>query len=489
MKRACIYSILFALLLTACDADPVLETSDRVDGQGQDSISTTEQTLETALTDTLTRANYEGYSFRIFGEDQVFSGDYFDTEEITGDVIGDNVYQRNRTVEELYNTTLAFETVEWFGGAERIRSLILAGDDAFDLYTCTHLYIGSLVIGNYFIDWQTVDGIDLSLPCYVQDANETYSIGDKTPLLFGDFMETNSMRCWSFLFNQQLADAYALENPYTVVDEGRWTIDYLLTVTSSLYTDLNGDGIRGKEDEYGFITDTWATLDGFSRGLGIRAIAKDENNLPKLNFYNEDVVTGFEKLYSLYWESPGTYASTENMTHVETMFAAGQAVFASTRLDFVMKDAMRDMTDDYGVLPYPKLSEEMEYATYLSGTFSAQMIAITQPTENHSRTGNITHALNVYSHEYVIPAIYEITLKTKTSRDSDSARMLDLIFASRKYSFDSMDEGNFPFSPVNTLRSLIGSKKKDIASYYATNEAKAQTWIDDIIATYNNANS
>jgi len=446
--------------------------------------------VETSVIDTLAKADYKGHEFRFFGEKQATFGDYFDAEEETGDVINDNVYRRNRTVEELYNIKISHDTVDWGKGKGdgRIRELIMAGDNSYDLFTSTHLYLGSLLVEGFFVDWRDVPGIDFDAPCYVQDANETYSIGDARPLLFGDFMETNSMRCWSFLFNKRLVNEYKIEDPYTVVDEGRWTMDYLIKSTRDIAVDVDGNAEMNELDLYGFATDRLATVDGFSRALGLTAIIKDKNNLPVLDYWKESTVTAYEKLYTLYYENPGTYATPGNLTHVEEVFAQGRAVFSSTRLDFVMKEAMRDMEDDYGVLPYPKLDESGEYATYLSGTFSAQMIGVTQPEADWERTGTIVHALNVLSHEYVIPAIYDVTLKTKTTRDEDSARMMDMIFENRRFSFDSVDEQGFMLSPVRSVRALIGSQQsKDIASHYAANETQAKDWIQKMIDAYNDA--
>jgi len=147
------------------------------------------------------------------------------------------------------------------------------------------------------------------------------------------------------------------------------------------------------------------------------------------------------------------------------------------------------MKDDYGVLPYPKRTEgQKNYATYLSGTFSAQMIGVSQDPNSWARTGTITQALNVLGHEYVIPAIYDVTLKIKTSRDEDSIRMMDLILDNRAYSFDSCDESNFPLSPNLTIRKLIGgSKSADIASYYESVKVQAEEWIQNMIEVYKDA--
>ena len=91
------------------------------------------------------------------------------------------------------------------------------------------------------------------------------------------------------------------------------------------------------------------------------------------------------------------------------------------------------MEDTYGVVPYPKLDASIEgYPTYLSGTVSTQMVGVSQPEDAFDMIGTITQALNAYSYDFVTPAIYEITLKTKNTHDEDSIRMLDIILANRQ---------------------------------------------------------
>lgn len=469
-------------LLASCGSEGSPSTT-----VGNDSASNTAPESTSAL-DALPSADYGGVDFTIFGERQTTLSDYFDVEEQTGEAIDDAVWKRNRTVEDKYKINLVFHLQDWGKdlSTETIRTLTLAGDDTYDLFTATHLYLGSVIAENYFVDWKKIPNVNLDADWYVKNANETFSIGDNMPLLFGDFMESNILRCWHFVFNKRLADECGLEDLYKVVDEGRWTVDYLRTATKDLMRDLNGDTTPDENDFYGFATDKLACLDAFSRSLGLNAITKDKDNLPVLSYYNEKVVSAFEKVYDLYWNSVGTFVSTQSLAHINTLFAENRAVIAAFRIDQLMNAEIRNMTDDYGVLPYPK-SEEGEggYGTYLSGTFSAQMISINKPESEYAKIGMITEALNAYSQEYVTPAIYEVTLKTKTSRDERSIEMLDLILDSRQYSFDSCDESNFPLSPIKTLRTLIGgSKSKDIASYYASNENAAEEWVQTMIDAY-----
>ncbi len=475
-------ALIVALLSVSCGS------SETPSDTGSSAASAAEA-QSTALIDTLAEADFGGKDFTIWGEKQTTRSDYFEAEDANGDVIIDAVFERNRVVEERYNLKLKFTLADWGSkNVQTLQTLILSGDNSVDLYTATHLYQGPMLVSNYYVDWNTVPTVDLSLPCYVADANRTYSIGGKTPLLFGEFMESNVLRCWNFVFNRRLVDENKLEDPYKAVDEGRWTIDYLMNATKNISRDLDGDTKFTETDFYGFATDKLATLDAFSRSVGIRAIKKDADNLPVLDFYNDNVVEAFEKIYALYYDCPGTYVIKDSLAHIDGIFAEGNAVFASSRIDLLMNEKMRDFKDDYGVLPYPKLKESQDYATYLSGTFSAQMIAVCQPEANREKIGIVAQALNVLGHANVVPAIYETTLKTKTTRDEDSVRMLDLILANRIYSFDSCDEANFALSPIKTLRGLIGSSRsKDIASYYASSKEQAEAWIQSMIDAYRDA--
>ena len=440
------------------------------------------------MLDSLADVNYNGYEFNIFGALQWVGSDYFYRDEETGDVIEDAVFKRNRTVEERYNVDLKFSLIDDYNDSVKtLRTYIESGDDTYDLLTSPHLFLGPLIVSRYFADWKEVPSVDLTLDCYIDAANSVYSIGDSMPLLFGDFMETNTLRCWNFVFNKRLAEENSLGDIYSAVDEGKWTIDYFNNLIKDISKDLDGNTVMDENDFYGFSTDRLATLDAFSRPCGIFAVTKNSDNLPELSFMNDNTVKAFEAVYNLYYNCPGTFSTKENVWHIENMFAESKSVFAAIRMDFMMNEKVRAMKDDYGVLPYPKLTEEQEYTTYLSGTYSAQMIPVTQPSGDYERTGIITQALNAYGHEYVIPEIFETTLKNKLTRDEDSVRMLKLITESRAYSFDSCDESNFPLSPASTFRNLIGSKKSDIASYYAKNVDKAQAWITSMVTAWENS--
>lgn len=486
MKKRIYALLLTAILLlgSASCADSGTENPEKTDESSSDPASEV-TTLSTI--DRLPDADFGGYEFSIFGEDQ---RDYYFVEEQTGEVINDAVYERNQLVSERYNISLSFNLVAWTTGNKLIEQNVLAGDNSYDLLTNTHLYLGSCMLNGYFRDWSEVPNVDLTQDYYVKEANETYSIGDKTVLLFGDFMESTYMNCWTFLFNKELAEQYNITGLYETVDSGKWTLDYLTGIVKDTARDLDGNTIYDQNDFYGLTLDRYGSVDSFVRALGLSAISKDENNYPVLDFYNEQTVDAYNKLYSLFHGADGVYSKSEAFTTVDNFFVQNKCIFTSFLLEKLIDPTMRAMEADYGVLPYPKGSEEQEkYMTYLDGTFSSQMIAITAPDEDLERTGLIVEALNAYSHEYVVPAVYETSLKLKVTRDEDSSRMLDIILDGRSYSFDSFDENGFLLSPKQVLRYGIQQDRESLSSYYDSVKTSCEEWIENIINTYESANN
>ncbi len=478
MKRLMLLALIAAMLLTtACGSGTTSETDAATDTAPVETAP-----VETSVKDTLVKEDYGGATFRILGEKM---RDYYTFEELTGDVVNDAVYSRNGTVNDLYNILLEFDIVEWQSGDDVILQMTAAGDKNYDLLTCTHLYLGSSITSGCFRSWNDTDRVTLDSPWYVKAANETYSIGDNTMLLFGDFLESTIRCTWCMVFNINKAADHNLPDLYAAVDEGRWTIDYLMEVTNDLYVDTDGNGERELTDFYGFVTDSYAAIDSFGRTCGLSAIAKDDKNYPTLDFYKESTVDAYELLYKLYYESTGTYVNNAAFSHITDSFVVGNAVISNCLLVSLENEDVRAMEDNFGVLPYPKMTEDQELGySHLDGTFSAQMLSVTLGEDEIDKVATVAEALNALGYEMVRPALYEVALKTKLTRDEDSVRMLDMVLEGRRFSFDSLDESNFKLSPVQAMRNLLSVKNKDIASYYAKNEESCQAWIEKIVDAY-----
>ncbi len=90
--------------------------------------------------------------------------------------------------------------------------------------------------------------------------------------------------------------------------------------------------------------------------------------------------------------------------------------------------SLRDMEDDFGVIPTPKLDEGQEHYYSYVNTWCLGGIAVPITCQNTDMTGLLSEVLCYLSYRDVRPVLYESVMKTKVARDSESARMLDIIF-------------------------------------------------------------
>ena len=94
-------------------------------------------------------------------------------------------------------------------------------------------------------------------------------------------------------------------------------------------------------------------------------------------------------------------------------------------------------------------------------------IAVLKSASDPERTGIIIEALSAESMYTLTPAYYDITLKTKLSRDEESAAMLDLIFENRVFDIGAM----YNWGNVYQLTlDLAAAKNYNFQSAFARNE-------------------
>ena len=94
------------------------------------------ETTDLSAYDYLEKADYNGYEFRIIGPSSQTR--YLPVtavpEELTGEIIYDNAFERNKAVEEAFNVSIVYvDGVNTSTATTMITSSVLAGDDAIDM--------------------------------------------------------------------------------------------------------------------------------------------------------------------------------------------------------------------------------------------------------------------------------------------------------------------------------------------------------------------
>ena len=171
---------------------------------------------------------------------------------------------------------------------------------------------------------------------------------------------------------------------------------------------------------------------------------------------------------------------TDQHADVKVTFREGRALFYATPMTNVV--GFRDMEDDFGILPYPKLDAEQEnYYSTAMDNFSFLLMPV--DVKNVENAGLITEALAAESYRTVIPAFYDTVLKTKVSRDDDSAEMLDIVrdnlIFNLGYSFS-----NVLGMPGHIFQECFKSENSAVSGPWEASQESFQTKLDDLLTHY-----
>jgi hypothetical protein len=433
--RTALFMLVLALILSlliACgdqggNSDNTNNAGEAPDA-AEDSVESEETTEDpfARYADELGEHDFGGADFIIQTFENQNVHNRVETEEETGDLINDALFRRNRIIEERFNVNMVEALVPDFDNA-RTRRVILAGDSsAFDLI------IERCPDG--LVNWQEglvfsyddIPYIDLSKPYWNQSANRTLTLANNQYVAIGAASFSTYEIAHAILFNKEMIQDFNLEDPYVLVRDGIWTFDKMLELMRPVIHDLNGDGVMDENDRFGYVAHPKQVLPSFWIAADTFSVGKDENDIPYLAVGNERFMTAFNKTFEILWDS-GAYFMGGGGADVPEwavdMFANDQSLFIDTT--FFAIERMRAMETDFGIIPYPKLNEaQANYVSRIEYYFTTQAPIISQ---NIERAGVMLEALNSYSARTIIPAFYEVALKTKHARDDDSAEMLDLI--------------------------------------------------------------
>jgi len=369
--------------------------------------------------------DYGGYTFNIFTRENNTFYNYV-VEEETGEIINDAVYKRTRNVEERLNIILKETTSN---DANAPRALMLAGDDAYDMYNarCTHAL--TFWLESLTVELPGLPYIDLSKLYWNKSANESLSLLNHQYTAIGAANIGSYDFIFTLLFNKKMIQDLGLQSPYALVHSGEWTINKMYEMMTAAGSDLNGDGIYDINDSYGYASGLNVTLPAFWVGSGLFSVTKDSDDVPYFSAGDEKFIDVFNKVFEITWDSDAWFKKSSGDGNVPsssvTLFTENRALFIDTQVFDINR--LRSMETDFGIIPYPKYDARQENYHVRFGFYDTFIVPKSNP--DLLRTSAVIEALNSESYKTVVPEYYERCLKTRNSRDEESEAMLDMIFS------------------------------------------------------------
>ena len=482
MRKIVLGVILFTLILVSCGT-PGENVSSNAEVTTAAETAAEETTQVEILSDDLEEFDFENYVFNIWSRTATYFHGNLDVEEETGVVLDDAIYRRNRKIEERFN--FKFSEVTGTDDASA-KTSILAGDYAYDIVNTRIPNAFAWAQEGLLHSVSKLPYIDIEKPYWHQELNSDLTIAGKMFFASGAFNITAYDYTQTLLFNKSIIADTGLDDLYQLILDGKWTFDQFAEYCLAVQQDINGDGVYSDDDLHGYLATARMVMPSFWISGGVQTIYKDNNGIPYFAALEQSFVTVYDKILDCVRDNGAWYKAAspdvQNDPLLVTLFKNGNALFFDNCF-YTLKD-LRDMEIDFGIIPYPKLDEAQDqYYTRLHWT-EICCIPISAGDAELERTSVILEAMACESEITVIPAYYDIALKTKMTRDEESEKMIDILFNTRVLDFgdtiwaDVIRDGKFT--------SMFTTANRNLVSTMESIEKNVQTKIDKLVETFMN---
>ncbi len=426
---------------------------------------------------------FEGKTFNFMVRGDSARRDEFIADSVTGEIINDATIAREQVVEDRFGIQIEWVEVAHDDVVTNVRASLNSGMMDFDLLASETDHIVTLGAEGFFMNWVDAPYIDFEKPWWNPESDmvDSLSINGKLYGITGDISRLFVQKHFVCYFNKEIMANYpSIPNLYDLVLEGKWTIEKMTEYGALVKEDLNGNQQMDIQDRYGFASYYATPFDNWIIALGQRTITKNEQGIPEFRMDDPKMIDLCELLTEIY-TSDTTCLAPGNRAETTKFFAEGHCLF--TIGGFEWASGMRDMTNDFGMIPYPMLNEDQDgyYTGYSDVGASCVAIANIHPDKEFACA--VTEALAAESYRKVTTAYFETALKEKYSRDSQSSQMLDMIRDGIVFDF-GFYYGSQLDNPDTIMRSAVSGGKNNYTSLYKTLSRIYNKRMTDLLAKY-----
>ena len=472
IKLLCLLMAGLLLLSTfvAC-GDEIDETESEQGTKGPAEEETADE-IQAAL-DGLGEIDWGGEDFTVLYVD-VFKGEVYgekgivDQEGGSSQIINDAVYERNSLFEDRCNLT--FKTIEKDTSAVNtsVQNEASAPTGDFQLIDNRLGDASTLATSGFLYDFYEL-GIDLDGEWWDSGTAE-FVLAGGVYFMSGSLNYADDGVTYVLIFNKDMQKTYSntVPDPYKTARDGEWTLEYFNKVIQGVSAD-NGDGKWNELDTYGFIN-TWEYGNTFFIGSDLRYINNTGADGEITLFLSdksqmEKALNVLELSQAIYHNNNASYMSPPGQENLgQTAFKENRGLFYGEVVNH-LTPLTQEMDGEFGILPVPKYDKAQEfYRTWTHASGSTFSVTSAIPANKAEDVGTLLEAYAILSHKFVKPAYYDIMLTSRNVHDSDSAEMMDLMFANRIYemSFYFNDFGFF-----DLFKSATNSGEGSFSSSYS----------------------
>lgn len=286
------------------------------------------------------------------------------------------------SVSEELNVELMYFTVASSDFANHVKTTQAAGEDFYDFVSFNAVQLmPTLATAELYVNLKNTQNINVEAPWWNQNYNAAAGFFGSQYTLVGDLNLATYDLLGVVYFNQNMAEAYGLENPYEMVLNGEWTVERMQEMIQGIYEDLNGDGAKGTDDRFGLVGAKNGNVALFLRSCGLSLLEYSESQNTMQVSASEQAMMLMEQLTELWYRSSDAYLGAGSAA-VYKMLGSDEALFAIDTLNREQGKLKQSYVEGAGIsiLPMPKMDEEqVDYIT--STELSYNVIAVFNDTQ------------------------------------------------------------------------------------------------------------
>lgn len=304
-KSTRIFSAVLAGLLlmsaVSCSSGTDSKETSKETAGGQTSGETTAETEEETkkyLDDIPDNVKFDGDTVSFLASFTSSSIALLDNDDPT-EVVNDAVYNRNLIIGERLGVNIEIARGATTGYGEFnsvVTNAVAAGTEEFDVL-CGHTRFNiNLASQGILKNLDNINYIDLSKEYWSQGYDNNISYDNIHYWATGDLSIEYIGYIYAMFVNSAMwNDHYSDTDIYSVVKEGKWTLDKLAEYAENVYVDVNGNGEVDNDDSFGVVMQKGHVLNGMAFASNVVYTSYDENGTPYISVNNEHTIDVFNK--------------------------------------------------------------------------------------------------------------------------------------------------------------------------------------------------
>ena len=411
------------------------------------------------------------------------SANAMDYDDLTGDVVEDAIYERNKAVEERLGVEISI--IQEDTPIDKVITAVSGGSSDYDVMVELCWRAAPKFTGNYFYNLRNTQYLDFEKPWWNQSFTDVVTYNDITFGVTGAMVLSLYRRTYVTVFNKDLFTDANQPFLYEHVENDSWTLDKQASLVPLFHRD-NGNSQKDKEgDIYGFVSNDFIFVDPYWASCEVEIIRKDKEGDYEWVFETAKLHDMAEKVLGLYYGTGDAayieHDDVQSENTVLSVFSGGYAAMGTLCIQLLENPLMRNMEQEYGVVPIPKYSEDQKtYYSQMHDGFTIACLPNTVKSDRADMLSAVLEAMSSVSYRIVRPVYYETTLRTKLAQDPQSAAMMDIIVNNTvidagfvySHSMGSFHQG---------FQQLVDKGENDAISRYKRMTTSAQRSLEGLI--------